>query len=73
VTEDIDPALRLLSRMLVTLRLVAPGSSEPPAASRDLVARACGLADWQALLAAHDAARQRVGDLWREVAALGGE
>jgi glutamate-ammonia-ligase adenylyltransferase len=73
VSDQIDPALRLLSRMLVTLRLVAPGSAEPPPASRDLVARACGLADWQALLAAHDAARQRVADLWREVAALGGE
>jgi glutamate-ammonia-ligase adenylyltransferase len=73
VSDDIDPALRLLTRMLVTLRLIAPGSSEPPPTSRELVARACGLSNWQALLAAHDAARQRVGNLWREVAALGGE
>ena len=70
-TPDIDPALRLLTRMLVTLRLVSPRSAEPPAASRPLVARACGLPDWDALLAAHGAARQRVADFWREVAGLG--
>jgi glutamate-ammonia-ligase adenylyltransferase len=73
VPEEIDPALRLLSRMLVTFRLVSPNSAEPPAASRDLVAHACGMPNWQALLAAHDAARQRVRDLWRQVAALAGE
>jgi glutamate-ammonia-ligase adenylyltransferase len=73
VSEDIDPALRLLTRMLVTFRLVSPTSSEPPAASRDLVARACGVADWHALLAAHDAARHRVLELWRDVASYDGE
>ncbi len=73
VPEEMDPALRLLSRMLVTFRLVSPTSAEPPAASRDLVAHACGMPNWQALLAAHDAARQRVRDLWRQVAALAGE
>jgi glutamate-ammonia-ligase adenylyltransferase len=67
-TPDIDPALRLLTRMLVTLRLVSPNSAEPPPASRPLVARACGLPDWEALLAAHGAARQRVAEFWREVA-----
>ncbi|HYI43358.1 MAG TPA: glutamine-synthetase adenylyltransferase, partial [Sphingomicrobium sp.] len=73
VSEEIDPALRLLSRMLVTFRLVSPTSAEPPPASRGLVARACGLADWDALLAAHADARQRVDDLWRQVAALAGD
>jgi glutamate-ammonia-ligase adenylyltransferase len=73
VSEEIDPALRLLTRMLVTFRLVSPTSSEPPAASRDLVARACGVADWEALLAAHDAARHRVLELWRDVASFDGE
>ncbi len=69
--EDIAGAWRLLTRMLVVLRLVAPDSTEPPAASRGLVARACGLEDWQELLAAHDCARQTISELWREVA--GGE
>jgi glutamate-ammonia-ligase adenylyltransferase len=73
VSEDIDPALRLLTRMLVTFRLVSPNSAEPPPASRDLVARACGLADWEALLAAHETARQRVRDLWRRVASCDGD
>jgi glutamate-ammonia-ligase adenylyltransferase len=68
-TADIDPALRLQTRMLVTMRLVSPNSAEPPPASRPLVARACRLADWDALLAAHAAARQRVAEFWREVAA----
>ena len=67
VAADIDPALRLLTRMLVMFRLVSPTSAEPPEATRPLVARACGLADWDELLAAHDLARQRIADLWRAV------
>jgi glutamate-ammonia-ligase adenylyltransferase len=73
VSEHIDPALRLLTRILVTLRLVSPSSAEPPSASRPLVAKACGLGDWDSLLAAHDAARQRVVELWREVASADGD
>jgi glutamate-ammonia-ligase adenylyltransferase len=73
VSDGIDPALRLLTRMLVTFRLVSPSSAEPPPASRGLVAKACGAADWAALLAAHDEARQRVFELWREVASFEGD
>jgi glutamate-ammonia-ligase adenylyltransferase len=68
VSEEIDPALRLLTRMLVMFRLVSPASDEPPDETKPLVAAACGLPDWNALLAAHDAARQRVAELWRRVA-----
>ncbi|HEX9964476.1 MAG TPA: bifunctional [glutamine synthetase] adenylyltransferase/[glutamine synthetase]-adenylyl-L-tyrosine phosphorylase [Allosphingosinicella sp.] len=68
VSADIDPALRLLTRMLVMFRLVAPASDEPPDETKPLVAAACGLPDWNALLAAHDSARQRVAELWRRVA-----
>jgi glutamate-ammonia-ligase adenylyltransferase len=67
VPDDIDPALRLLSRMLVMFRLVAPALHAPPPATRPLVAEACGEADWDALLAAYDDARQRVTGLWRAV------
>jgi glutamate-ammonia-ligase adenylyltransferase len=67
VDSDIDPALRLLTSILVMFRLVSPNSAEPAEATRPLVARACGLADWDALLAAHDAARQRVSALWDAV------
>ncbi|HEY0130953.1 MAG TPA: glutamine-synthetase adenylyltransferase, partial [Allosphingosinicella sp.] len=68
VSGEIDPALRLLTRMLVMFRLVSPASDEPPDETKPLVAAACGLADWNALLAAHDSARQRVAELWRRVA-----
>jgi len=67
VGGDIDPALRLLSRMLVIFRLVAPELEAPPPATRPLVAEACGEEDWDALLAAYDEARQRVCALWRQV------
>lgn len=73
VSAEIDPALRLLTRILVMFRLVSPGSSEPPEATRPLVAQACGYPDWNALLAAHDAARQRIKALWRDVALQPGE
>jgi [glutamine synthetase] adenylyltransferase / [glutamine synthetase]-adenylyl-L-tyrosine phosphorylase len=68
VSEKIDPALRLLTRMLVTMRLVSPSSAEPPPASRTLVARACRHEHWDGLLEAHAAARQRIAELWRAVA-----
>jgi glutamate-ammonia-ligase adenylyltransferase len=67
VGEDIDPALRLLARMLFMFRLVSPDSAEPPAATRPLVAAACGLPDWEALLAAHDQARAKIAALWKRV------
>lgn len=64
---EIAGAHRLLTRMLVTFRLVSPQSGEPAPASRALVARACGMEDWEALLAAYDEARQSVASLWRQV------
>jgi glutamate-ammonia-ligase adenylyltransferase len=73
VPDDTDPNLRLLTRMLVMFRLVSPTGAEPPEATRPLVAQACGLADWQALLDAHASARQRVAELWARVAAMAGE
>lgn len=69
VPPEIAGAYRLLTAMLVALRLVAPDSAEPPEASRALVARACGLDSWQELLAAHERARHSIQALWAEVAA----
>ncbi len=71
VGAGIDPALRLLTRILVILRLVSPSSTAPPEPSRTLVARACGLESWDALLAAHDEARALVRAFWGEVAGNG--
>ena len=62
----LDADLRLLTRMLVTLRLVAP-SGEPAPANRALIAEACGHRSWEALLDAHGAARQRIAAFWNEV------
>jgi [glutamine synthetase] adenylyltransferase / [glutamine synthetase]-adenylyl-L-tyrosine phosphorylase len=64
---SIDSDLRLLSRILVCMRLIAPGEVKPEAESRALLARLCGQEDWDSLLAAQDAARQRISGLWREV------
>jgi glutamate-ammonia-ligase adenylyltransferase len=69
IPPSADPDLRLLTRMLVMFRLVAPGSEEPPEATRPLVAAACGHPSWESLLAAHEGARGRVAALWREVSA----
>ena len=70
---DLVEAHRFLARLLVTLRLVSPTSAIPAPASRPLVARASGVDDWDALLAAHDAARHRVFEQWRNLAAGSGE
>ena len=61
--EDHD----LLTRLLVTLRLVAPDAAEPDAATAALIARAVGLADWDATVAALAATRQEVRRFWTEV------
>jgi glutamate-ammonia-ligase adenylyltransferase len=52
--------------MLVSLRLIAPDLNPPPE-GRELMARACGAANWDELLARHDAARQSIAALWNEV------
>jgi glutamate-ammonia-ligase adenylyltransferase len=63
------PAHDVLTRMLVTLRLVAPDAREPDAPARALVARACGFDDWSALLEGYEAARQSVRTVWAGIVA----
>jgi glutamate-ammonia-ligase adenylyltransferase len=71
---NIRPAHDLLTRYLVVSRLVAPGADLPAEETRPLVARACGAADWQELLARIDGARQSVAAAWQAVATkFGGE
>jgi len=53
--------------MLVMMRLVAPGNLKPTAETCQLVAQACGAANWDALLAEHDTARQSISDLWNSI------
>ena len=67
IDEGTDPDLRLLSRMLVVLRLVGSKGMEPAEESRELVAALCGYQDWPSLLAAIDGARQRIAARWQDV------
>ena len=67
VPANIVDALKLLSRMLVMMRLVAPGDVKPTRDTWQLVAEACGAAGWDALLAEHDAARQSIAALWDSI------
>jgi glutamate-ammonia-ligase adenylyltransferase len=67
VGANVVSALKLLSRMLVMMRLVAPGDVKPTAATWQLVAQACGAASWDELLAEHDAARQSILELWNSI------
>ncbi|MDO6413837.1 bifunctional [glutamine synthetase] adenylyltransferase/[glutamine synthetase]-adenylyl-L-tyrosine phosphorylase [Sphingomonas sp. BIUV-7] len=64
-------ALALLTRMLIVLRLVAPGGAAPSEASRALVAEACGLAAWGDFVPAYEEARALIAGEWRRVAGLG--
>jgi len=67
IDEQADPDLRLLSRMLVVLRLVGSKGMEPAEQSRSLVATLCGFENWPDLLAAVDLARQRIAARWQGV------
>ncbi|WP_265528958.1 bifunctional [glutamine synthetase] adenylyltransferase/[glutamine synthetase]-adenylyl-L-tyrosine phosphorylase [Sphingomicrobium marinum] len=58
---------RLLTAMLVVMRLIAPDTNKPARASRDLLAEVTGYPDWEALLEACQQARQRISDYWEKV------
>lgn len=59
----------LITRFLIVSRLVSPKSTEPPEATRPVVARACGVESWDALLESYAQARQRVSDAWAALSA----
>lgn len=61
-----------LTRLLVTLRLVAPDAHPPAPVTCALIARALGLPDWGGVIASLDATRQEVSDYLATVAAGGG-
>lgn len=62
--SSLGEAYRLMGRLLVAARLLAPEGQEPPPAARAVLARACGCGDWNGLLAALAAARQTVAAAW---------
>jgi glutamate-ammonia-ligase adenylyltransferase len=67
VPANIVEAQKLLTRMLVMMRLVAPADIKPTPDTWQLVAEACGAASWDGLLAEHDAARQSISELWNSI------
>ena len=64
---NIITAQQLLTRMLVLMRLVAPADVKPAADSWQLVATACGAADFDALREEHDRARAAIAAAWQRV------
>lgn len=67
VDAALGEAHDLLTRLLVTVRLVAPDCADPAPASQALIARACGCATWQELLDAIASARGCVRKAWSDV------
>ena len=69
--QCVDPALGrahdLLTRLIVTLRLVSPDMEVPGLATQSIVARACGEESWSDLLARVASARQTVSAHWQSV------
>jgi glutamate-ammonia-ligase adenylyltransferase len=57
----------LLARLLVAARLLAPDCQPPSAAAGEVLAKACGVADYAALLPAMHEARQGVAQAWADV------
>ncbi|MGY4396869.1 glutamate-ammonia-ligase adenylyltransferase [Sphingomonas sp. UYAg733] len=66
------PAHDLLTRMIVTLRLVAPDAQMPAPATQALIARALGFENWDAAIASFERTRQEVDDFWRSVVGSNG-
>ena len=67
IPASIVQAQKLLTRILVMMRLVAPGDIKPTSETWQLVAEACGASSWDELLAEHDAARQSIAALWNSI------
>lgn len=71
MAETMVEAHALLSRLLVTLRLVAPDAQPPGETTQALIARAMGLGSWDAVVASLDRTRQEVADCWAAIRAGG--
>ena len=67
IPKSVVVAQKLLTRILVMMRLVAPGDVKPMGATWQLVAEACGSTSWDELLAQHEAARQSISALWNRI------
>ncbi|MEP2100896.1 MAG: bifunctional [glutamate--ammonia ligase]-adenylyl-L-tyrosine phosphorylase/[glutamate--ammonia-ligase] adenylyltransferase [Parasphingorhabdus sp.] len=64
LNEPMVAAHELMTRLLVALRLMSPTCDYPPETSRELIAKAAGQENWDALLNGYDEARQCVIEEW---------
>jgi [glutamine synthetase] adenylyltransferase / [glutamine synthetase]-adenylyl-L-tyrosine phosphorylase len=64
---DLAAAHRLMTRLLVTLRLVAPDLDTPPVVTQDRIARACGTKDWDDLMTQLAHTQANVSTLWKQM------
>ena len=67
IPARIAEAQKLLTRMLVVIRLLAPQTATPNDESRELMAQLCGAQSWDVLLGWHNQARQSISTLWNEI------
>lgn len=68
----IGPAHDFLTRLLVTMRLVAPDAQPPGTATCAMVAHAVGAGAWNDVVASLDRHRQEVATVWARVAGAQG-
>ena len=68
----IGPAHDFLTRLLVTMRLVAPDAQPPGKATCAMVAHAVGAGAWNDVVASLDRHRQEVATVWARVAGAQG-
>jgi [glutamine synthetase] adenylyltransferase / [glutamine synthetase]-adenylyl-L-tyrosine phosphorylase len=64
MSAQVVDAHALLTRMLVTIRIVAPDAQPPEPSTKAIIARACGFASWEALLIALSNAQTQVVKCW---------
>ncbi len=73
LSPAIGPAHDFLTRLLVTMRLVAPDAQPPGKATCAMVAHAVGATEWDAVVASLDRHRQEVATVWAGVSGMQGK
>jgi glutamate-ammonia-ligase adenylyltransferase len=67
VPAQLGEANDFLTRLLVTMRLLAPDAEPPGEATQRLIARDLRCADWPTVVASLDRTRQEVSACWRRM------
>ncbi len=65
VDATVIAAHKLLTWMLVTIRLVAPDAQSPGSSTQNIIARACDHASWEDLMIACAVAKHDVAQCWK--------